>query len=195
MKPDVRVDMRRAPFLHSSAVGAIDVALAEAVHSWMENEAPWRLRIADFYEQWEIHLEGSVVPEALSGLVAPAFVRGLADTMFGETVGRDLRLLEVTAHKLLEGQTIKIHNDNLDGAETHRILIQLNGGWRDEQGGMLMLFGSDNSADVRRIVRPLHRSAFGFVISDNSFHAVSTVTEGRRYTLVYSFLMGLAARA
>ena len=80
-----------------------------------------------------------------------------------------------------------IHNDFIEEGESHRILIQLNRGWLDEQGGLLMLFGSSSPGDVQRVIRPLHRSAFGFSISDCSYHAVSTIAEGERYTLVYSF--------
>ena len=73
------------------------------------------------------------------------------------------------------------------GQETYRLLVQLNRGWHDEQGGMLMLFSSASPDDVRRIIRPLHGSAFAFRITPQSFHAVSTVRSGERFTLVYSF--------
>ena len=50
-----------------------------------------------------------------------------------------------------------------------------------------MLFGSTRAEDIRRAVRPLHGSVFAFEISPRSFHALSTIQEGERYTLVYSF--------
>jgi Rps23 Pro-64 3,4-dihydroxylase Tpa1-like proline 4-hydroxylase len=188
-------DVRAEPFAHSTATEALSDELAAATLRWMERDARWKLRVADFYEQWELHLDHSNVPEPLQSLLEPAFVENLARTMFGPIVAGDIELCEVTAHKLLEGQTIRLHNDYLEDAESHRILIQLNQGWRDDQGGLLMLFGSDSSADVRRIVRPLHRSAFAFPISDRSFHAVSTIAQGQRYTLVYSFRAASGAPA
>lgn len=187
MTPTTFADVRTEPFAHSTAIGALDAELADATLRWMETDAPWKLRVADFYEQWELHLDQANMPKPLEGLLAPAFVESLARTMFAPIVPGGIELCEVTAHKLLQGQTIRLHNDYVEDAESHRILIQLNHGWRDEQGGLLMLFGSDSSADVRRIVRPLHRSAFAFAISDRSFHAVSTIAQGERYTLVYSF--------
>lgn len=186
-------DVRHVPFAHVATTGALGAALAEAALEWMESDAPWTLRIADFYEQWELHLERATLPESLWELLDPDFVNALKVRLLDPIIAADLELAEVTAHKLLAGQTIRIHNDYLEDAESHRILIQLNRGWRDEQGGLLMLFGSSNSGDVQRIIRPLHRSAFGFSISDHSFHAVSTIAEGERYTLVYSF--GLPQRA
>lgn len=186
-------DVRLVPFAHVATTGALGAALAEATLGWMESDAPWTLRIADFYEQWELHLERTTLPEPISELLNPDFVNELKLRLLGPIIAADLELVEVTAHKLIAGQTIRIHNDHIDDAESHRILIQLNRGWRDEQGGLLMLFGSSSSGDVQRLIRPLHRSAFGFSISDRSFHAVSKIREGERYTLVYSF--GLPGRA
>ncbi len=186
-------DVRLVPFAHVATTGALGAVLAEATLGWMESDAPWMLRVADFYEQWELHLERAILPETLSELLDPEFVEKLKLRLLGPIISADLELVEVTAHKLLAGQTIRIHNDYIEDAESHRVLIQLNRGWRDEQGGLLMLFGSSSSGDVQRVIRPLHRSAFGFSISDRSFHAVSTIAEGERFTLVYSF--GLRKRA
>jgi Rps23 Pro-64 3,4-dihydroxylase Tpa1-like proline 4-hydroxylase len=175
------------PFAHATAQDVIAPNLAGETLRWLEAEAPWKLRIADFYEQWELHLESVALPETLLGLLDPYFVRNIARALLGLFVEDELDLVEVTAHKMLAGQTIRLHNDFIEDAESHRIIIQLNRGWRDDQGGLLMLFGSDSAEDIQRILRPLHRSAFAFAISDRSFHAVSTITEGERFTLVYSF--------
>jgi Rps23 Pro-64 3,4-dihydroxylase Tpa1-like proline 4-hydroxylase len=102
-------------------------------------------------------------------------------------VGGELVLVDVSAHKLTSGQTIRIHNDWIGGEETHRLLIQLNDGWSIENGGLLMLFGSRAPEDVRSITEPAHGSGFAFEISERSFHAVSTIKAGQRFTLVYTF--------
>ena len=67
------------------------------------------------------------------------------------------------------------------------MLVQLNRGWDDANGGILMLFAGSRAEDVERMVRPTHASAVSFEISPTSFHAVSTIHSGERYTLVYSF--------
>lgn len=152
----------------------------------MEESAPWRLRVADFYEQWELHLEPEALPDYLLELVDPTTVARLAEAMLPPSK-LPVQLVEVTAHRMVAGQTIRIHNDFRPGGETHRLVIQLNRGWRDEQGGLLMLFGSAAADDLRRVLRPVHASGFGFAISDRSFHAVSTIASGERFTLVYSF--------
>ncbi len=162
-------------------------SLTDSALAWMEADALWSLRVANFYEQWEMHLDETTLPSGLVSLLHRSTVGCLVRTMFGSFTNAKLHLLEVTAHKLLPGQTIRIHNDYLEGEESHRLLIQLNRGWIDSQGGLLMLFGSPYVDDVRRVIRPLHASAMAFAISPKSFHAVSTIQSGERYTLVYSF--------
>jgi Rps23 Pro-64 3,4-dihydroxylase Tpa1-like proline 4-hydroxylase len=181
------VQLRADPFAHTSASNLLAESLADRTLSWMETDAPWRLRIASFYEQWELALDAEYLPPELRELIAPRTIIRLVDTMLQPITDCKLELREVTAHKLLAGQTIRIHNDFIDGEETHRLIVQLNRGWDDRKGGLLMLFGSARVEDVRRAVRPLHGSAFAFEISPRSFHAVSTIKDGERYTLVYSF--------
>jgi hypothetical protein len=177
---------RSDPFPHTASREALPPALAERTLRWMEERAPWRLRVAAFYEQWEMHLDPAVLPDDLLELLIPETVDSPMDGLLPSDHGR-VRLAEVTAHRMVAGQTIRIHNDHRPGGETHRILVQLNRGWHDDQGGLLMLFGSDDAEDVRRVIRPAHGSGLGFAISERSFHAVSTIRDGERFTLVYSF--------
>jgi hypothetical protein len=182
-----KADLREEPFLHTTHPAPLPAALCAAALTWMETIAPWKLRIASFYEQWELHLELGVLPVELRPILAAETIDYLRSLMLVPLATTRLTLTEVTAHKLVPGQTIRVHNDYLDGGESHRLLIQFNRGWNDTQGGLLMLFGSASAADVRRILRPVHRSAVAFPISPQSFHAVSTIQQGHRYTLVYSF--------
>jgi Rps23 Pro-64 3,4-dihydroxylase Tpa1-like proline 4-hydroxylase len=153
----------------------------------MERGAPWKLRIASFYEQWEMHLSSETLPTTLMDLITPTTIGRLSEVMLAPLTAEQLVPVDVTAHKLISGQTIKIHNDFLGGEETHRLVIQLNRGWSDDRGGLIMLFSSSSAADVRRVLRPLHGSAIAFAITPDSYHAVSTVRSGERFTLVYSF--------
>lgn len=178
---------RQDPFPHATATVPLPSELCEALLGWFEGDAPWMLRIASFYEQWEMHLDAAALPSHLRSVVSDEIATNLAKGLLKPIGANRPILTEVTAHKLLTGQTIRIHNDYLEDGETHRVLVQLNRGWSDQQGGLLMLFGSAAASDVRRIVRPLHGSSFAFEISSRSFHAVSTIASGERYTLVYSF--------
>lgn len=178
---------RTAPFSHAVCSPLLDDAIAETAIAWLETEAPWKLKLASFYEQYECNLHEADLPESVAAIVAPEFVQGLSGRMLGPISREALELTEVNAHKLVAGQTIRIHNDYIGGEETHRVLVQLNRGWDDANGGMLMLFSGPRPEDVARIVRPTHASATSFEISPSSFHAVSTIHSGERFTVVYSF--------
>jgi Rps23 Pro-64 3,4-dihydroxylase Tpa1-like proline 4-hydroxylase len=181
---------RQEPFPHVLATGVLPKALAAAVVAWFETKAPWKLRIESFYEQYELNLHQVDLPAGIACLTDPAWIGELAGALLSPLSDEPLSLVEANAHKLLPGQTIKIHNDYIGGEETHRILIQVNRDWIESHGGLLMLFSSASVADVARVVRPLHASALGFEISPASFHAVSTIHAGERFTLVYSFKPG-----
>ena len=181
------VASRTDPFAHAVAPKLLDAEMAIIVLEWFEEGAPWRLKRASFYEQYECNLHEAEIPARIAPLIGPAFVSQLARHMLDPISDAQLELTEVNAHKLVGGQTIRVHNDYIGESETHRVLIQLNRGWDDDKGGILMLFAGPRAEDVARMVRPIHASATSFEISPASFHAVSTIHDGERYTLVYSF--------
>lgn len=176
------------PFPHFSWDALIRPVDADAFLDWLERSAPWRLRVENFYEQHEFSLLDTPPPTDLIGLVATETLALIAVELARLfELGRRLVLVDVSAHRLTAGQTIRVHNDYLGQEETHRLLIQFNRGWTVDNGGLLMLFGSDNAEDVRDALLPVHGSGFAFAISPESFHAVSTIRSGERYTLVYTF--------
>jgi 2OG-Fe(II) oxygenase superfamily len=176
------------PFPHLRIAEILQREEADFVLRWLRKEAPWRLIIAEFYEQYEFSLLNSDLPSETAYLAESTFIEriGVALERSFEIDGR-LELVEIAAHKLVPGQTIRIHNDFLGAEETHRLLIQLNSGWEAAQGGLLMLFRSEAPESLHSVLLPSHGSGFAFEISANSFHAVSSIRTGERYTLVYTF--------
>lgn len=181
------VEARAQPFPHVVSLSLLDSAVSAEMLEWLEAEAPWKLRIEDFYEQHEFELSADTLPARLRGVVASEALQTYVETMVAPIASGPVQLVEATAHKLAGGQSIRVHNDYIGGQETHRLLVQLNRGWVDENGGFLMLFSSSNADDVARIIRPIHGSAVAFEISPASYHAVSPTVRGERYTLVFSF--------
>lgn len=187
MTHQARAEARSAPFPHAVGASLLDPGLASQALEWLEADAPWKLRIEDFYEQHEFELTEETLPTHLHDLITQEAIESYVESMIAPIAPGHVRLVEATAHRLSGGQTIRIHNDYIGGEETHRLVVQLNRGWADENGGFLMLFSSSNADDLGRIIRPLHGSAVAFEISPASYHAVSPTVLGERYTLVFSF--------
>jgi Rps23 Pro-64 3,4-dihydroxylase Tpa1-like proline 4-hydroxylase len=175
------------PFDYFISLQALKDDFSASLLAWLETKAPWKLVETDFYEQYEFSLWDVELPSSLLILREPGFLSHLKtklETLFEEEFGNDV---DVAAHKLITGQRIRLHNDFIAGETAYRLLIQLNRGCTEEDGGLLMLFNSNDAADIHKAFRPIHNSAIGFVVSPTSNHAVSLIHSGERFTLVYSF--------
>jgi Rps23 Pro-64 3,4-dihydroxylase Tpa1-like proline 4-hydroxylase len=178
---------RSQPFPCFTVAEVISEELERALVTWFESDAPWQLAVMDFYEQYEFDFQDVDLPVDLKPLFSENALRELRQDV-GALLGASLKPhIEITAHKLTRSQKIRIHNDARPDGETHRFLIQLNRGWNEANGGLLMLFRSPEVETLDDVIPPTSRSAFGFEISTASYHAVSRVHEGDRYTLVFSF--------
>ena len=160
---------------------------AQAVLGWLETNTQWKLVEADFYEQYECSFWNVELPPQMMFLTKEKFVAYLRNKICGLFETQLAERVDIAARKLIPGQRIRLHNDFISGQETHRLLIQLNRGWADENGGLLMLFNSPEPSDIHRVFLPVHNTALAFEISPESNHAVSTVHADQRFTLVYSF--------
>ena len=154
---------------------------------WLETDAPWTLTTTDFYEQYELSLLHVSLPPVVQYLASAETLTALRNRMARHFHKPLSGRVDVTAHKLVPRQTIRIHNDFIAGGESHRLLLQLNRGWKAEHGGYLMLFDGPEPETVSKVLEPRHGSVQAFAISPRSYHAVSTVHGGERFTVVYSF--------
>jgi Rps23 Pro-64 3,4-dihydroxylase Tpa1-like proline 4-hydroxylase len=175
------------PFLYAVSPRAFNDEISFDILNWLETEAPWKLVETDFYEQYEFSFVDARTPDHLTFLRDEMFLDTLRVEVQKLLGVRLVSRIDATAHRLMPGQRIRIHNDFLPGDETHRLLIQLNRDWRNEDGGFLMFFNSPDPAEVHKVFRPMHNSTVAFAISPDSYHAVTTISGGERYTLVYSF--------
>ena len=174
------------PFPYFTANAILDQDSISSLLCWFEADASWKLVETDFYEQHELELGRDEPKGPLDFLTNRSFlekVRKEAGGLFGASFSERI---EWVVHKLLPGQRIRIHNDLLDGGETHRVILHMNRGWSMSKGGFLMFFNGPDPADVHRVLMPLNGSLVGFEISEKSSHAVSLVLDGERFAIVYS---------
>ena len=175
------------PFGHFQCQRVVESVEENNLIHWLEHEAPWNLKIADFYQQYEFSLLDCGLPNQIAFLTAPLTVDYIRLTLEQSFGTRLAARYDATVHKLVPGQVIKVHNDYIPGLETHRLLIQLNTAWTVENGGLLMLFSGSTQNDLVKALLPQSGSALGFEISPSSYHAVTPVVSGHRFTIVYSF--------
>jgi hypothetical protein len=181
-----KVELHQDPYAHFSTTAILKKEMEKKVFRWLDEYEAWRLVVMDFYTQFEFSLFDIEIPPEIAPLLSAETLDTLKTFFRKAFKVLDLELVGLTAHKLVEGHRIGVHNDFLGPEETHRLIIQLNPGWSEEKGGFLMVFRSPEAEAVSKIVRPLDNTAFGFGISERSWHAVSRVNDFSRYTLVYT---------
>lgn len=179
------------PFLHFVGPEFLDEATGERLLHWFEHDAVWiEKNIEDFYESYDISLRTSTLPLELQFLVDEEFLAGVREHVARAMNTRLGPKTDVTAHRLVPGHHIAIHSDYGELKQTHRLLVQLNRGWSLANGGLLMFLAHERPtepSDDDCYYIPAHCTAFCFEVSPKSFHAVSRVKQGDRFTLCLSF--------
>ncbi|WP_182882621.1 2OG-Fe(II) oxygenase [Microbispora sp. H10949] len=178
-------EVRTDPFLHATVSQVFADDLAGALTEELSGIEGWNLHRGRFFEQYECDL---LRHAPMGGLLGPELIDRLrtwaADLLMVELAER----VQVVAHRLIPGQGIGLHNDAPDADdETHRLVVHLGTGYRDDHGGHLVLFSEPSIEAVDRVLRPLPNTGLVFAASDDSFHAVTPVRAGVRHSVVFSF--------
>lgn len=183
------IDLHSTPFPHFVSSNFIDEQTAAAALAGLEQTREWILSPDDGFSHFlELSLKRTPV-RALAPLMHPEFVdavRAVCTEQFGLSFDEDVRL---AVHRMDGGSRVRVHTDHGVEPFTHRVVLHLNRGWDAEHGGMLLLLEASRREeldDVHRYYLPVHRLAIGFEISPRSYHAVSEVLQGSRYTICYS---------
>ena len=175
------------PFRHAWIPLLFPADTTDRLLCWLEQDRPWEYTETDFYRQFEFSLDDAALPAELDFATAGGTLRRMGEWLSGEFGGSDVMPVDVVAHLLEEGHDIGIHNDHVPGGETHRLLLQLG---REGEGGVTALLRGSSVSSVQRLIHPIHGTALAFRITEDSYHAVSRVRSGRRFTIVYSFRAG-----
>lgn len=172
------------PYPHSWIAQLFPSDANREMRSWLHTCDCWEHTVTDFYEQYEFSLQSTKLPASLEFFTDDEATAAMTDWMVSTFEAPELVVSDVVVHCLHPGHKIGIHNDHIEGGETHRLLIQLSD---DLVGGDLLMFKEMDSRSLRRIIKPMFGTAYAFAISTDSYHAVSKVENGRRYSLIYSF--------
>ena len=183
------------PFRHFSIENFIDEDVAQSLLRWFEQKADWKAKsYAGLGTLSSVDLHTSELGRHLIFLKGEPFlshVRRKMGDLFATQLGG---FVDLTANRMTPRQEIGAHNDTstLPPAFrfTHRLVLYLNRRYSEEYGGSLALanvLSPSRSAPVKKRILPVHRSAFGFEISESSYHAIEPVLKGRRYSLTFTF--------
>jgi hypothetical protein len=161
-------------FTVNQAFSDTDCALLEAVFAGAEG---WQRRDGAFYRCFLRDVTSEVSPEFCASLVSR--MRDITRLPLANRVG-------VTAQRMAPGDSIGIHSDRpLLGFEVARLVVQMNGAWRSDHGGVLRLYDEERRVPVAS-VEPTYNRAFGFLLHETSHHSVDEVSRERR-SVVFNF--------
>jgi len=175
------------PFPHFSSTSVFTDGFESVIYDWLQSTLEWELVETDFYEQYEFSLLNIELPNDKKCLIETHFLNLIKNKFCEAFQFSKFKLVDVVAHKLVNSQHIGVHNDYINGEETHRLVLNFNPDWTEENGGYLLLFNSSKVDDMSKVVSPVNNSAFGFEISKKSHHAVSKIYDFIRYSIVYTF--------
>jgi len=190
-----------SPFRHFTIENFVDEDVASALLRWFEQDANWNAKsIAGLGTLSSVDLHTSELGQQLDFLTGEPFLSHVRRQM-SELFGTKLEgFVDLTANRMTQSQEIGLHNDisTLPPAFrfTHRLVLYLNHCYSEEYGGVLRLanvLSASGSATTQKCVLPVHRSAFGFEISESSYHAIEPVRKGTRYNLSFTFYPGTGA--
>ena len=160
---------------------------ASSLLEWFEDCIKWELKTTDFYQQYECNFKQHPVPQDIHFFQEEPFLNILRKEMGNMFHATFLPKIDITAHKMVKGHQIEIHNDFLPDEKCCRLVIYFNKRWQPNYGGELILFNSYQAHDVHKMIPPYHNTGIAFQINSLSLHEVKPLLKGPRYSLVYTF--------
>ena len=189
---DMCVQVNSVPYHHLRLQPVLHPDHAARVLHWLQVSNAWRREIRSFSRHDSFALTPAVVPTDAAPAVSPNLLsrlRRLLQSRLSVTL-KPYTLIE--AYRSFEHDHIGPHTD--EGVNEVRVALHLNSGWTESNGGMLSLLDRPARPRNRIDYCPLHNSATAFPTSTTSYHQVSPVKRGLRYTLLYRFPIGPPAR-
>jgi hypothetical protein len=184
---------RSSPFPHCTFNKVFSHQVACGLSRCLADRDDWSYRSEPHNRVRTCHWRPDNLPPAIAALLTREVLDELAEgvqNMFGEVFAEKFF---VTANKQIPGDGSKVHNDyfadHLDHPFffTHRLIVYLSPDEAAGRGGVLGLFGSEDPKDLQRIITPRFNTGVAMAMGPRSFHAVSAITAGTRYSLCFSF--------
>jgi hypothetical protein len=184
-----RLTWLRRPYPHAIGDGLFAPELVDDWLRTLESVSAWRPQDGGFYAADATAVAPSDAPDgAMREMLQPgglARLEAAASQLFETTLCLHG---PVIAHRMRPGQGVGIHSDRpAPGEETHRIVIFLARAPVPADGGHFLILAGPDVGRASSIIELASNTAVAFPLDDQSYHAVSRVVRGTRFSLVLSF--------
>lgn len=183
-----------APFPHGHLNGVFSEDLALLLGEWLRSGShEWKfvdepnIRVRTFY--WDSEGAPDPVADHLT-IDLMQDIRRRCEALVGCRLEPVFR---VSGNVQLPGDGSLVHTDFF-GARTdhpffftHRLIVYLSPDWQPAHGGVLGLFEAIDGKPAEILNAQFNTGVF-LKMTENSFHAVSAIRAGSRYTMVFSFV-------
>lgn len=183
--------VRNTPYKHTYSNSFFNEWDAVKLLDYLERARIWKYVLKPgFLELHNTDLRQCDLPSDVEYIVRKPFLDRLGqlvETEFSTCLSGEV---DVHSHRMTAGQSIGAHTDYGETDQNYRLVVQLNKGWSTDNGGFLFLLRANEqprSGDDFLCYAPIHNTLVAFEITDRSWHAVSPVIAGARYTITFSF--------
>lgn len=175
--------VHHTPFEHCVISNWLTKTEEISVLETLEQDIGWKRQRAHFYTHSSVDLS-QVEPSSDFSPICSREKLSTLKLLMEQTFHRSFcNEIRVWIHKMTPGDGIGIHNDNCDSEL--RVVLQLNRGWHAHQGGLSVFLSRKRSDFIERIYLPVSNSVIAFPTTRASYHAVTDVMEGTRFSIVY----------
>jgi hypothetical protein len=182
-----RINVRTDPFRYAEVRTPLDAELAAATLSWFEQSATWELVENQLFElHYCTNLIGILASEARAVISRSTRMLFLSAMERGFGAVLDASKVSVDCYKMTAGQQIRTHTDPPERSRgTHRFVIHLAS--EDMVGGHLEILEREDSVSALHTFGSTNNDAFAFELAGQTWHRVTPVQRGIRYSLLYYF--------
>lgn len=178
------------PYRHIVLQNFLKQEKAEALQFAVSRQQSWERKTTSWYSQDSTSLNATTLS---SDPVVKDFQRLILGDTFCRWVSHmvddhNLERPEAVLHRLRGGDRIEVHNDYIpvDG-ERLRCLLHLGSSDSEQDGGQFVIYKDEDGQNPIQYVPPAYNSLLIFAIGPTSYHAVTPVKSGPRFTAVVSF--------
>lgn len=171
-------------FISSSFFDEVDFGV---LHNNL-NLLEWELYRKQSYEYWISSLDYNcdyykVTKQIIDKVIDLDFIKNLS-ALFNSNLNK---CKDASFHKMEAGHYSKRHTDENDTGEKVRIVIYFSE-ISEYTGGELVIYSENTDNAKINEYKFTPNSAFGFLMSDKSFHEAKLITKGTRICLVLTYI-------